>query len=225
MNLISKLQHASDVPTPAAGYASTFIDILDNSPKVKLSTGEIFTLRGLQGLQGLKGETGQIISVSTETVPAGTAPSVENNGTDTEAELLFKFPQTTAIVGLSVEAVSATTPPSVENTGTIAEAELHFKLPVSTAKRKVATLDFSHGDTIARFTIADESVTPTSPPCGLSIYSPSTEGEDLEIAYSVNLVSVSNGSFVVTVIAYDPEGTDLLGLTLPQVTLSYLTGV
>lgn len=140
-----------------------------------------------KGDKGDNGDAGEIVSVSIETTPVGTPPSVENVGTPTEAELVFSFP--------------------------------------ATATRKFATLDFSNGDTIQRFTITDATVTPTYPPCGLSIYSPSTEGEDLEIAYSVNLVSVSTGSFVVTVLAYDPEGLDLLGLTLPSVNLSYLTGV
>jgi hypothetical protein len=185
MNIIAKLKSVAQVPTPPAGYAAAFLDVADNTPKIKLADGTVVNLRGLQGD---KGDTGEITSVTLQMIPPNETPSVENTGTSTEADLLFKLPQSTAV-------------------------------------RKSFAVNFDNGDTVQRVTVADTSVSPNAPPVGLTAFSPSTEGTDFEISYSVVLSSVGTGTFDVTVQAFDAEGVDLLAHPLPTITLSYITGV
>jgi hypothetical protein len=187
MNIVAQLKAAAQVPTPPAGYAVAFLDLADNTPKVKLADGSVINMRGLQGAKGDTGAAATINGVSIQMLPP--------NGT-----------------------------PSVENTGTAAAASLLFKLPQSSILRKTATVSFANGDVVQRLRITDAAVSPSAPPCAFTVTAPSTEADDLEIAYSVVLAATAAGSFDVTVTAFDPEGGDLLGHTLPEITLSYFTG-
>lgn len=128
------------------------------------------------------------------------------------------------ISGLSIEMLPPNSAPSVENTGTSSASTFVFRLPQSSILRRSVTVSFANGDCVQRITVADQSVTASMPPCAFTFTVLSSEAADLEIAYSIVLVDVTSGAFTVTITAFDPEGGDLLGHTLPEITLSYLTG-
>lgn len=66
--------------------------------------------------------------------------------------------------------------------------------------------------------VIDAGISPTNPPQGLTVQS----AADWDISYTVTVDSVANGSFEVLVTAQDINGDPLIGLPLPDVTVTYL---
>ena len=85
-------------------------------------------------IPGRKGDRSTVAVVGTETLSAGSAAEVTNEGDEHDAKFRFKIPKgqtgTAATVGVgSVETVPAGQPAEVHNSGTAAAAVLDFKIP------------------------------------------------------------------------------------------------
>ena len=206
MNIIGQLKTTAMVPTPPTGYGAFFVDSTDSSPKIKLSDGTISTLRGPSATVAV----GNVVAIA-----ANATPIVTNTGSNTQAILNFSIPGTPVITIGTTTKASLNGNATVTNTGTALAPVWNFTIP-SGSKSTVTNIAMS--DMQVEVAITNSAVSSNALPFGITvmgdIYS--------ELSYETKVVSVSEGGWICAITACDPDGDDLSGIPLPNVSITYI---